>query len=58
MLVLHNAMFGDRRHFGELPAGCEERIATNAPRASEQLRAAYDAALRDDTGKPPASPPP
>jgi hypothetical protein len=28
----------------------------DAPRASEQLRAAYDAATRDETGKPPASP--
>jgi DNA-binding HxlR family transcriptional regulator len=27
----------------------------DAPRASEQLRAAYDAAMRDDTGKPRAS---
>ena len=30
----------------------------DAPRASEQLRAAYDAAMRDDTGKPPPSPQP
>ena len=34
------------------------RLGAEAPRASEQLRAAYDAAMRDDTGKPPASPPP
>jgi hypothetical protein len=26
------------------------RVDANAPRASEQLRAAYDAAMRDDTG--------
>jgi DNA-binding HxlR family transcriptional regulator len=151
MLVLRDVMFGDRRHFRELLAGCEEGIATNvlasrlkrlvaaglltrddarrgqratyslteagiqvlpimvalgtwglahrdgerrlrvraeplrdggpdltaammdelrelhlgiprpdadAPRASGQLRAAYDAAMRDDTGKPPASPQP
>jgi hypothetical protein len=34
------------------------RPDADAPRASEQLRAAYDAAMRDDTGKPPASPQP
>jgi hypothetical protein len=34
------------------------RLDADAPRASEQLRAAYDAAMRDDTGKPPASPQP
>jgi hypothetical protein len=34
------------------------RLDADAPRASEQLRAAYDAAMRDDTGKPPTSPQP
>lgn len=34
------------------------RPGANAPRSSEQLRAAYDAAMRDDTSKPPASPQP
>jgi hypothetical protein len=34
------------------------RPDADAPRASGQLRAAYDAAMRDDTGKPPASPQP
>jgi hypothetical protein len=32
------------------------RLDAGAPRASEQLRAAFDAAMRDDTGKPPTSP--
>jgi hypothetical protein len=34
------------------------RLDAGAPCASEQLRAAYDAAMRDDTGKPPTSPQP
>jgi DNA-binding HxlR family transcriptional regulator len=29
MLVLRDVMFGDRRYFGELLAGSEERIASN-----------------------------
>jgi hypothetical protein len=32
------------------------RPDADAPRASEQLRAAYDAAMCEDTGKPPTSP--
>jgi hypothetical protein len=47
------AMMDERR---ELHLGIR-RLDADAPRASEQLRAAYDAAMRD-TGKPPASPQP
>jgi hypothetical protein len=46
-------MMDERR---ELHLGIR-RLDADAPRASEQLRAAYDAAMRD-TGKPPASPQP
>ena len=40
-------MFGNRRHFRELPTGSEERIASNilVDRLTRLLQSAYEAAI-------------
>ena len=48
MLVLRDIMFGDRRHFRELIAGSEERIATNILASRLKQLVAAGLLTRDD----------
>ena len=57
MLVLRDIMFGNRRHFNELPAGSEDGIASNilASRPKQLSRACSRAARRVVDSAPRAS---
>ena len=48
MLVLRDVMFGDRRHFRELLAGCEEGIASNILASRLKRLVAAGLLTRDD----------
>ena len=48
MLVLRDVMFGDRRHFRELLAGCEEGIATTVLAGRLKRLVAAGLLTRDD----------